>query len=145
MKQTPNLKLPQWEKDDVTSWMTQLNSAMLLIDSAVHAIMLRTSIDGVPEEAISDIEKLNNQVSVLQETVANMQDLLNKVDSETANLDTNVTQIMQQLNTLTINYQNLDTRVSTVESKCQNLNTLIEKLQENVNSIDTRVTDLENK
>lgn len=146
---TPNYKLLLVLRNTVTSWLTILNTNMALIDTAMHNLELRTSIDGqVPPEAINDIIKLNEQVAELQETVKQI--AINTANI--TNLQTQVTTNTTDIATLKVNYTNLDTRIVTLAASLQNVQETLEKVQTNlltltgsVTDLETRVTALENK
>ena len=58
---TTNYDLPQWNGEDVTSWMTNLNDAFNKIDSAMWAN--HTSMAGYDKIA-SDLQKLADGIQV---------------------------------------------------------------------------------
>lgn len=145
---TPNYNLPLWQNNTVTSWLVQLNYAMQTIDTVMHNLALRTSIDGtVPPELFSTVEKLEQDVAELKNVALRV----THAEESITNLQTQMANLLSDVNTLRINYVNLDTRMSTAESSIQNLQGELDKIQENVNSntatltaIESRVSNLEN-
>lgn len=85
---TQNFNLPIYNPEDITSWLTDFNGAMQLIDAALMAI--KTTAD----TAEVDLTSLEAQVNQLKTTVQTMSG-----DVET--LKQNVTGINNQLLTLT--------------------------------------------
>ena len=72
---TTNYKLPQFEENDTPSWLTDFNSAMEKIDTAIHNVA-----DSTGEPA--DYQQLKNSVSELtqkMETVVTVLKTLNNV------------------------------------------------------------------
>jgi hypothetical protein len=70
---TTNYKLPQFEENDIPSWLTDFNSAMEKIDTAIHNVA-----DSTGEPA--DYQQLKNSVSELtqkMETVVTVLKTLN--------------------------------------------------------------------
>lgn len=58
---TPNYKLPLWDKDSLTSWLSTMNYAMTTIDFALHKLALITPLDGkVPPELVDSVTKLED-------------------------------------------------------------------------------------
>lgn len=140
-KGTINYQLPQWNAQTVTSWMTQLNYAMYRIDEVIHNLALRTAVDGMPEDVITDVENLNKQYEILANKV---QELINSdydTKAQMASVQTQLTNLTTQVTTLTTNMANLDTRVSTAETKQTNMDALIAKIQENLNSLTSTVEE----
>lgn len=144
---TPNYQLPLWQSDTVTSWLGQMNYAMSRIDTVMHNLALRTSIDGtVPEELFSTVEQIEKDIAELKTSALR----ITQLEESVTNLQTQMANVLQDLNTLRINYVNADTRISTVESSITNLQGLYDKVQANVNDnsedidkLETRVSALE--
>lgn len=63
MQYTPNLQLPMYEDNDVTSYLTTYNNTMELIDAAVH----KNTTDIIKNT--TDLSGLENQVTTLQDEV----------------------------------------------------------------------------
>lgn len=144
---TPNYKLPLWKNNTVTSWMSQMNYAMATIDTVMHNLALRTSIDGsVPPELFSTVEQLEKDVAALKDVALRM----TQAETNITNLQTQMANVIQDVGTLLINYNNLDTRMTTAETAIQNLQGEINEVQSNVDSnldaiqaLETRVYALE--
>lgn len=140
MKGTENYQLPQWDAQTVTSWMTQLNYAMFRIDQVMHGLALRTGIDGVSEELIKDVEKLNEEYNKIACKLAEVNNNLYDNNAQQASIQTQLTNLATQVQTLTTNLVNVDTRLSTVESKAENIQLQLTKTMENLNQLSTDVT-----
>lgn len=75
---TTNYKLPQFEENDIPSWLTDFNSAMVKIDDAIHNVadssgepsdyqQLKTSVSELAqkmEAVVAVLKTLNNAVVV---------------------------------------------------------------------------------
>lgn len=142
---TPNYHLPQWRENDVTSWLVQMNYAMMAIDLALHGLALRTSIDGLPTEALESIEKLEKDMAAAQTTLFELVTTVTSLNQTVANQQTQLATIATQITTLTTNYVNCDTRLSTMEAALEGVKTSVEKVTENLNSLTDRVQALEDK
>lgn len=128
---TPNYKLPLWKSRTVTSWLTQMNYAMTTIDTVMHNLALRTSIDGtVPPELFSTVEQLEKDVAELKNVALRV----TEAEEAISRLQTTMAIATQDINTLRINYNNVDTRMTTAESAIQNLQTQIDKVETNANT-----------
>ena len=135
MESTPNYRLPLWKANTITSWLQQMNYAMLTIDTIMHNLTLRTSIDGsVPQELFSTVEQLEKDVAEFKEAA-----------EAVTNLQTQMANVLSDVATLRINYNNVDTRLTTVESAIQNLQSDIDKVQNNVNINSDEIVALENR
>lgn len=142
---TPNYKLPQWDGETVTSWLVQMNYAMLTIDTALHGLALRTSVGDIPEDVIKDVEKLNLFMSKSTILLGELCEEVTALKATSANQQTQLATLGSQVSTLNINYVNCDTRLSTLESAIEGLRMNVEKLTENLNSLTDRVAALEDK
>lgn len=139
---TPNYKLPLWKQSTVTSWMSQMNYAMATIDTVMHNLALRTSIDGsVPPELFSTVEQLEKDVAALKDVALRM----TQAETNITNLQTQMANVIQDVNTLRINFNNIDTRMTTAESAIQNLQADVDRIQQNVNTNSTDIADLKQR
>lgn len=137
---TPNYKLPQWDATTVTSWLTQMNYAMLTIDTVMHNLALRTSFDGeIPPELISDVERLNAQMQTVAAQVADFDGRIALLETKQTSMETSLATAKQDIGTLQVNYSNLDTRVSTLELQMTNLTANVNKIAENLDTLTQRV------
>lgn len=128
---TTNYGLPLWRAETVTSWLSQMNNAMNIIDNVMHALALRTSVTGEPsQELIDSVSKLETEMQSVSASLVRLSNLAEQV----TNLQTQSATNTQDIQTLMLNYTNLDTRMSTAESAIQQLRTEIEKLQNNQNN-----------
>ena len=117
---TRNYGLPLWKASDVTSWLTQMNAAMMRIDEVMHDLALRTGVNGVADDLAKSVGLLLNDVEVLK---CNMSDINNKAASNELlmqNMTTQMSAMHTNMSSLELTLTNLDTRIMTVESKNQN-------------------------
>lgn len=75
---TTNYKLPQFEENDIPSWLTDFNEAMAKIDAAIHGVASSSGepsdyqqlkqtvseLNGKMDEVVSILKQLNNAVVV---------------------------------------------------------------------------------
>ena len=104
---TPNYKLPLWDKNSITSWITTMNYAMTTIDFAMHKLALGTPLDGdIPQELIDSItsleqwkEEAENRISTIESNLIALQKSVNStIDSITQltiKVDTNTRDIAE--------------------------------------------------
>lgn len=138
--QTPNYKLPLWRDTTVTSWLGDMNDAMSKIDTVMHRLELRTSIDGqVPPEAIEELANLSESVNTMKTTLENVSSDLLALQTTYTNQQAQITTLTAVTNNVQANYVNLDTRMETAESAIQNIQNAIQKLQENLTTLTERV------
>lgn len=136
--------LPLWRATDVTSWMVGINGAMEKIDCLFHNFALRTGIDGIPEEIVTTVTKLQVSVTKLEKwqcTAIEESANITKVLADTlAQLDL----INEKLRQLVFNYNNVDTRMKSAETSIQTLKDEVGKITENLNTfIGSVTTELE--
>lgn len=112
---TVNYDLPQWNGEDVTSWMTNLNDAFNKIDSAMwenHTAM------AVYDKIASDLQKLADDLRVdnseIRETLGSIQigmgeqlAQLNQAKQDITNANIAITQLQQEDNVLSAMVEDL--------------------------------------
>lgn len=158
--ETTNYKLLLMLKDSLSSWLRVFNVNMGKIDVICHNLALRTSIDGeVPQEAIDNIIKLNEDVSKLKGELLKLTDDYRLTGEQVENLTTQMATVIGDTQVLKNNYVNIDGRVTVIESRLSNIDSTLAKLTESVNniqatlnghterilSLDGRITALENQ
>lgn len=117
---TRNYGLPLWKASDVTSWLTQMNAAMMRIDEVMHDLALRTGVNGVADDLAKSVGLLINDVEVLK---CNMSDINNKAASNELlmqNISTQMSAMHTNMSSLELSMTNIDTRIMTVESANKN-------------------------
>lgn len=139
MDTTPNYHLPLWKAGDITSWLVQVNGAMMAIDTALHKLALQTGIDGMPDEAIATLARVEELVNTLHTEVTVMTQDISDIRSQIANYETQLTTVQTDIRTLFTNYTNVDTRIKTLESTIQLTNNEVTKVQNNLDSLESRV------
>lgn len=134
---TVNYDLPQWNGEDVTSWMTNLNDAFNKIDSAMWAN--HTAMAGYDKIA-SDLQKLADGIKVDN---AEIREALRIVQQGMADQ-------LTQLNQAKTDITNANLAISQLQTEDNALSAMIEDLQDdvgmlggNLNSLTTRVDNLE--
>lgn len=141
--QTPNYGLPLWKASDVTSWLMQINGAMLRIDTIMHDLALRTGINGLPDDLVSTVSKLNQDVEVLKCSIADLGNKTASTELIVQNMNTQVAAIKTDLSSITINLTNLDTRLMTVDTKTENLENKMSLMRSDVNMIQQSINNLQ--
>lgn len=134
---TTNYDLPQWNGEDVTSWMTNLNDAFNKIDSAMWAN--RTAMAGYDKIA-SDLQKLADGIKVDN---AKIREALRIVQQGMGDQ-------LTQLNQAKTDITNANLAISQLQTEDNALSAMIEDLQDdvgmlggNLNLLTTRVDNLE--
>lgn len=105
-RHTPNYKLPLWDKNSVTSWMSTMNYAMTTIDFALHKLALGTPLDGdIPDSLV-------NSITALEEWKQEAEERISTVELNLIALQKTVNTIQESLNQLTIK---VDTNTRDIE------------------------------
>ena len=139
---TPNYNLLLMVKDTITSWLNIVNTNMLKIDTAMHDLTLRTSIDGeIPPEAIEDLIRLEANLTSLSSTVEKHDEDIDDIEHQLLNLQT----LSTDVSVLKQNYINLDTKMTAFETRLDMLQATVTKLDNNYNALEERVAALEQK
>lgn len=141
--QTPNYGLPLWKASDVTSWLMQINGAMLRIDTIMHDLALRTGINGLPDDLVTCVSKLTQDVEVLKCTIGELGNKTASTELIVQNMNTQVAAIKTDLSSITINLTNLDTRLMTVDTKTENLENKMTLMRSDVNMIQQSINNLQ--
>lgn len=116
---TSNYDLPQWNGEDVTSWMTNLNDAFNKIDSAMWAN--HTAMAGYDKIA-SDLQKLADGIKVDN---AEIREALRIVQQGMADQ-------LTQLNQAKTDITNANLAISQLQTKDNALSAMIKDLQDDV-------------
>lgn len=133
---------PLWRANDTTSWLTGINKAMIEIDEALHQFALRTGVDGLPDETIEAVSRLEKTVENLAlENEKNVR-TLSEMTKVTANILAEIELINTKLRVLNTNYANVDTRLKSVETGSSGNESQVEKLLENVTAISDKLSSL---
>lgn len=105
MRETPNIKLTQFEPNDVPNWLDQYNSDMLKIDTSVGA--QKTENSKYELRFTADEELINNnrtQINENTQDIANVKDDIKNIKggitTSIAGLQTEVALVSQSLTTL---------------------------------------------
>lgn len=140
---TPNYGLPLWRASDVTSWLMQMNGAMLRIDTIMHDLALRTGINGLPDDLVTTVSKLCQDVGVLQCTVGELQNKTCNMELLMQNLNTSMGAIKTDIASIQLNLTNMDTRIMTVDSANQQLRNDMTLVKSDLNMLSNTVTNLQ--
>lgn len=124
---TVNYDLPQWNGEDVTSWMTNLNDAFNKIDSAMWAN--HTAMAGYDKIA-SDLQKLADGIKVDN---AEIREALRIVQQGMADQ-------LTQLNQAKTDITNANLAISQLQTEDNALSAMIEDLQDDVGMLGDRST-----
>lgn len=149
MRETPNIKLTQFEPNDVPNWLDQYNSDMLKIDTSVGA--QKTENSKYELRFTADEELINNnrtQINENTQDIANVKDEIKNIKggstTSIASLQTEVTAVSQSLTTLkggsdrTI--AELETDLNTDKAEISTLGVRVEALEDSVKKIGTILT-----
>ena len=139
---TPWYGLPQWAAGDVTSWLMQMNGAMLRIDTIMHDLALRTGINGLPDDLVSCVAKLSQDMEVVKCTIGEMSNKQANIDLLMQNLNTQFSAMKTDVASLTLSVTNLDTRIMTVDSKADGMKNDIVLLKTDLNMLSKTVQNL---
>lgn len=139
---TPNYGLPLWKASDVTSWLMQMNGAMLRIDNIMHDLALRTGINGLPDDLVTSVSKLCQDVGVLNCTVGELANKQANQDLLMQNMNTQFSAMKTDIASLQLSITNLDTRVMTVDSANQQNRNDITLIKSDLNMLSKTVTNL---
>lgn len=150
MRETSNIKLTQFEPNDVPNWLDQYNSDMLKIDTSVGA--QKTENSKYELRFTADEELINNnrtQINENTQDIANVKDEIKNIKggstTSIASLQTEVTAVSQSLTTLkggsdrTI--AELETDLNTDKAEISALNGRVETLEDSVKNIGTNLAD----
>lgn len=124
---TVNYDLPQWNGEDVTSWMTNLNDAFNKIDSAMW--VNHTAMAGYDKIA-SDLQKLADGIQVEN---AEIREALRIVRQ-------NMADQLTQLNQAKTDITNANLAISQLQTEDNALSAMIEDLQDDVGMLGDRFT-----
>lgn len=124
---TTNYDLPQWNGEDVTSWMGNLNDAFNKIDSAMWAN--HTAMAGYDKIA-SDLQKLADGIQVDN---AEIREALRIVQQGMA-------EQLTQLNQAKTDITNANLAISQLQTEDNALSAMIEDLQDDVGMLGDRIT-----
>lgn len=139
---TPWYGLPQWAAGDVTSWLMQMNGAMMRIDTIMHDLALRTGINGLPDDLVSCVAKVSQDVEVIKCTVGELSNKQANVDLLMQNINTQFSAMKTDVASLTLSVTNLDTRIMTVDSKADGMKNDIVLLKTDLNMLSKTVQNL---
>jgi hypothetical protein len=150
MRETPNIKLTQFEPNDVPNWLDQYNSDMLKVDTAVGE--QKTENSKYELRFTADEELINNnrtQINENTQDIANVKDDIKNIKggstTSIAGLQTEVALVSQSLTTLkggsdrTI--AELETDLNTDKAEISALNGRVETLEDSVKKIGTNLAD----
>lgn len=124
---TVNYDLPQWNGEDVTSWMTNLNDAFNKIDSAMW--QNHTAMAGYDKIA-SDLQKLAEGIQVDNEEIREALRIIQLGMSEQ----------LTQLNQAKTDITNINLAISQLQTEDNALSAMIEDLQDDVGMLCDRST-----
>ena len=128
---TTNYDLPQWNGEDVTSWMTNLNDAFNKIDSAMWAN--HTAMAGYDKIA-SDLQKLADGIKVDN---ADIREALRIVQQGMADQ-------LTQLNQAKTDITNANLAISQLQTEDNALSAMIEDLQDDIGRVWSAITNVGN-
>lgn len=139
---TPNYGLPLWKASDVTSWLMQMNGAMLRIDTILHDLALRTGINGLPDDLVTTVSNLCQNYEVLKCTVSEMGNKQANLELLMQNLNTQVSSMKTDVSAMSISITNFDTRLLSQESVTGAIRNDINLIKADMNMLNKTLTNL---
>lgn len=153
MRETPNIKLTQFEPNDVPNWLDQYNSDMVKVDTAIGA--QGTENSKYELRFTADEELINNnrtQINENTQDIANVKDDIKNIKggstTSIASLQTEVTEVSQSLTTLkgcsdrTI--AELENDLNTDKAEISAIDGRVETLEDTTAQLENDVTTLKN-
>lgn len=141
---TTNYEFLLFNRGTPTGWLQGFNVNMNKLDAIIHALQLRSSIDGeVPPEAINDIIKLNEEVASMKEEIQTLQERSADYGTRITTLETDSATQGADIATLKQNYINADVRLTTMATQISSIEDTLQKLQTNYTALEARVAALE--
>lgn len=139
---TPNYGLPLWKASDVTSWLMQMNGAMLRIDTILHDLALRTGINGLPDDLVTTVSNLCQNYEVLKCTVSEMGNKQANLELLMQNLNTQLSAMKTDVSSMGISINNFDTRLMSMDSVTKALRNDIVLIKTDMNMLNKTLTNL---
>lgn len=136
-------QLPLWKPSDVTSWLMQMNGAMIRIDSILHNLALRTGINGLPDDLTNAVSQLTQDVAVLQNTVCDLGNNQATLKLQMTNMSTQLGAIQTDISSLQLSVTNLDTRIMTIDSSNKQNQNNITLIKSDLNMLSSTVQSLQ--
>lgn len=140
---TPWYGLPQWKASDVTSWLMQMNGAMLRIDTILHDLALRTGINGLPDDLVTTVSKLCGDVEQMKCTMGELTNKQANVELLMQNINTQFSAMKTDVASLQLTMTNFDTRLMAVDSKANALKNDVTLIKTDINMLSSTVKNLQ--
>lgn len=128
MNYTTNYRIPLYEGNDPTSYLTTYNETMELIDTSLHALALKVTNGEVNDRQFTaEISAIKGRLDTAENTINTLKTELattnGKVSENTENISTLQTQLIEQGTSV----KNLLARVSVLETSFENFKTAQEQ------------------
>lgn len=140
---TPNYGLPLWKASDVTSWLMQLNGAMLRIDTIMHDLALRTGINGLPDDLVTTVSKLCQDMEQMKCMVGELGNKTANMELLMQNMNTSFSAMKTDIASMQLSLTNFDTRLMTVDSANQQNKNDITLIKTDLNMLSQTVNALQ--
>lgn len=128
MNYTTNYKIPLYEDTDPTSYLTTYNETMELIDTSLHALMLRVESGEVNDR------QFTSEISAITARLDTAETMINTLKTELAKTNGNVTKNADDVSTLQsqlveqgTSIKNLLARISAIETSFESFKTTQEQ------------------
>ena len=141
-KGTEFYNLPLWKASTVTSWLQQMNGAMIRIDSILHNLALRTGINGLPDDVVNCVQKLAQDMAEVQCTVSQLTNEGANTKLLLQNTQTAMGSVQTDISTLQLSVTNLDTRLMTIASSQDNVKNSINIVKSDLTMLASTVKSL---
>lgn len=114
-RSTLNYDLPQWNGEDVTSWLVNLNDAFNKIDSAMwsnHTAMagydkIASDLQKLADDLRVDNSEIRESLEIIQRGMADQLTQLNQAKQDITNANIAITQLQQEDNALSASVEDL--------------------------------------
>lgn len=150
MKYTSNYKIPLYEDNDPTSYLTTYNETMELIDTSLHALALKVANGEVNDRQFTtEISAIKGRLDTAENAINTLKTELattnGKVSENAEDISTLETQLIEQGTSI----KNLLARVSALETSFESFKTAQEQknnaYEDSLSGLSTRLSDFTKK
>lgn len=141
---TVNYGLPLWEKDDVTSYMNDMNAAMDIIDNTMHSnALVQHSVLETADDAKSTAEEAMEVANSFNERINNLVTQQTETSSAVEHLQTDVADNTEAIGNLANTDKSLDARVGANEEAIGTLGNKVDGMESSVADAVQKATSAE--
>lgn len=130
---TVNYGLPLWEKDDVTSYMNDMNAAMNIIDNTMHSnALVQGTVLETADDAKSTAEEAMTVANSFNDRINNLVQQQTETSSTVEHLQSDVQDNTTAIGNLDSNSKSLDARVGANEEAIGTLGNRVDSVEASV-------------